>query len=135
MSLGTPIFALLALFAPTRALLRMLLAAVGLAPGEGPSREVQRTGYFDAQFVATSTSTFKPRRVVVSVKGIQDPGYAETAKMLSESALCLAEDGGDDSKGGVLTPASAMGMGLVKRLRAKGMTFAVVKDSRDGGKP
>jgi short subunit dehydrogenase-like uncharacterized protein len=60
------------------------------------------------------------------VKGTSDPGYGETAKMLGESALCLAQDGAKlDARFGVLTPASAMGMHLVERLRAAGMTFEV----------
>jgi short subunit dehydrogenase-like uncharacterized protein len=46
--------------------------------------------------------------------------------MLSESALCLAFDGAElKSEGGILTPASAMGMRLVERLRAAGMTFEI----------
>jgi short subunit dehydrogenase-like uncharacterized protein len=60
------------------------------------------------------------------VIGTSDPGYGETAKMLGESALCLALEGGSlDSAGGVITPAAAMGMRLVERLRAAGMTFAI----------
>ena len=45
--------------------------------------------------------------------------------MLSESAACLAQDGGLREEGGVLTPAATMGMRLVDRLRAAGMTFIV----------
>jgi len=46
--------------------------------------------------------------------------------MLGEAALCLALDGAElPSPGGVLTPASAMGMTLVGRLRRAGMVFAV----------
>lgn len=53
-----------------------------------------------------------------------DPGYAATSRMLAESALCLALDD-TPTTGGVLTPASAMGMRLVERLRRAGMTFQV----------
>ncbi|WNZ59135.1 hypothetical protein QEG98_23870 [Myxococcus sp. MxC21-1] len=53
-----------------------------------------------------------------------DPGYAATSRMLAESALCLAFDD-NPTTGGVLTPASAMGMRLVERLRRAGMTFQV----------
>jgi short subunit dehydrogenase-like uncharacterized protein len=53
-----------------------------------------------------------------------DPGYAATARMLSEAALCLAFDA-NPPQGGVLTPASSMGMRLVERLRKAGMTFEV----------
>ena len=50
----------------------------------------------------------------------KDPGYGATARMLGESALCLARDD-LPAQGGVLTPASAMGMTLVERLRRAGM--------------
>ena len=55
-----------------------------------------------------------------------DPGYAATAVMLGESALCLALD--EDrlpDMAGVLTPATAMGDPLIARLRAAGHTYAV----------
>jgi short subunit dehydrogenase-like uncharacterized protein len=46
--------------------------------------------------------------------------------MLGESALCLALDGAElDSPGGVLTPAAALGLRLVERLRRVGMVFEV----------
>jgi len=46
--------------------------------------------------------------------------------MLGEAALCLALGGAElPSPGGVLTPASAMGMTLVGRIRRAGMVFAV----------
>ncbi len=54
----------------------------------------------------------------------RDPGYGATAIMLSESALCLAEDA-LPARGGVLTTASCMGMALVDRLRGAGMTLQV----------
>jgi short subunit dehydrogenase-like uncharacterized protein len=44
--------------------------------------------------------------------------------MMGESALCVALDQIPD-RFGVLTPASAMGTGLIDRLRAAGMTFTV----------
>jgi short subunit dehydrogenase-like uncharacterized protein len=44
--------------------------------------------------------------------------------MLGESALCLALDGAAlPERAGSLTPASAMGMALVERLRAAGHTY------------
>lgn len=49
--------------------------------------------------------------------------------MFAESSLCLAldEDKLASKKGGVLTPASAMGSVLLERLRKAGMTFKVVQ--------
>ena len=55
-----------------------------------------------------------------------DPGYAATAVMLAESALCLALDGERlPAAAGALTPATAMGDALVDRLRARGFTLTV----------
>lgn len=102
---------------PTRALLRRFLPA----PGEGPSREVRERGLFRVAIHAESTAG---ARLTGIVEGTQDPGYGETSKMLGESALCLATDD-LPARAGVLTPASAMGMKLVDRLRAAGMTFRV----------
>lgn len=51
--------------------------------------------------------------------------------MVLEAALCLAlqqaelDKRPDVKKGGLLTPASAMGMLLVERLRAAGQSYAV----------
>ena len=60
------------------------------------------------------------------VVGEQDPGYGETAKMLGESACCLALEGAElETEGGILTPASSMGARLIERLRDAGMTFSV----------
>jgi saccharopine dehydrogenase (NAD+, L-glutamate forming) len=54
-----------------------------------------------------------------------DPGYTETAKMLAESAICLAVDDNPDTAGQVTT-AQAMGDALLARLRAAGIEFEVV---------
>jgi short subunit dehydrogenase-like uncharacterized protein len=54
-----------------------------------------------------------------------DPGYGETAKMLAESALCLAFDDNPPTAGSVTT-AQAMGDNLITRLSARGITFEVV---------
>lgn len=92
-------------------------------PGEGPSKEARDKGYFKVRIVA---ETEGGKKLHARVEGTSDPGYGETAKMLGESALCLAKD---DAKlppvAGVLTPASAMDMALVERLRAASMTFVV----------
>ncbi len=109
--------------APLRRLLEKTLLP---APGEGPSKEERDAGFFASRFVGTARPEggAAPVRVLGTVKGASDPGYGETAKMLSESAVCLALDGDAISRrGGVLTPAACMGMRLVERLRAAGMTF------------
>lgn len=90
------------------------------APGEGPSKEKRAQSSFTSRLVGVLPSG---ERVSATVRG-GDPGYDETAKMLGESALCLARDRATTrTEGGVLTPASCMGMALVERLRRAGMTF------------
>jgi len=102
---------------PTRALLDRVLPK----PGSGPSERVQQTGHFRVE-VHTRTSTGARYVATVAAKG--DPGYAATAVMLGESALCLGVDA-LNSPGGVLTPAVAMGDHLVDRLRARGFELSV----------
>jgi short subunit dehydrogenase-like uncharacterized protein len=103
---------------------RMVAGRFLPAPGEGPSKEVRENGFFVTRLVGTLSD--RARKLRGTVRGTSDPGYGETAKMLSESAVCLALDGdGIRREGGVLTPASCMGMRLVQRLRDAGMTFDV----------
>ena len=118
--------------------LRKLLASTVLpSPGEGPSKETRDAGFFTSRLVGIGAAkrgagdgagagTESVTKLLGTVKGTSDPGYGETAKMLSESAVCLAKDGDAITReGGVLTPASCMGMRLVERLRQAGMTFGV----------
>lgn len=92
------------------------------SPGEGPSEAARARGYFKILHVAVDGNDVVRARV----EDQRDPGYGSTAVMLSEAALCLALDGAAlDSSGGVLTPASAMGMTLVSRLRNAGLTLSV----------
>jgi short subunit dehydrogenase-like uncharacterized protein len=99
-------------FRPTRRLLDRVLPG----PGEGPSEKSRASGYFEMEVHGAG------RRVMVAAKG--DPGYAATAMMMGESALCAALDQLPD-RFGILTPASAMGSALIDRLRAAGMTLTV----------
>lgn len=102
---------------PTRSLLDRVLPA----PGEGPGAESRRKGFFEIEILGRTTGG-STQRVRVAAHG--DPGYAATAVMLGESALCLALDADRlPERSGVLTPATAMGPALVDRLRAAGQTF------------
>ncbi|MCX4820643.1 saccharopine dehydrogenase NADP-binding domain-containing protein [Streptomyces sp. NBC_01142] len=92
-------------------------------PGDGPSPERRAQSWFTVRFVGEGGG----RRVFTEVAG-GDPGYDETAKMLAESALCLAFDALPKTSGQVTT-AVAMGDALLERLRAAGITFRVA-DSR-----
>lgn len=91
--------------------------------GEGPTAEQRQRGYFKILLRGKAAANGSPAFTVEArVEGTSDPGYGETAKMLGESAMCLAMDP-LSSPGGVLTPAFAMGSHLVERLRRAGMTF------------
>jgi short subunit dehydrogenase-like uncharacterized protein len=109
---------------PTRwALERFVLPA----PGQGPSAEQQRNGYFDLRFLGR---TADGRTLRVKVTGDRDPGYGSTAKMLGQAGACLALDLADSGrKGGFWTPATIFGERLVERLVAHaGLTFEVMDD-------
>ena len=103
--------------APTRALLDRVLPA----PGSGPSAATRAAGWFRSELHAVASGGRRFRAVVA---GSGDPGYAATAVMLGESALCLAEDATGD-RAGSLTPATAMGTALVERLRKAGHSYDV----------
>jgi len=104
---------------PTRALLDRVLPK----PGTGPSDKTRESGHFRIE-IHTRTST--GARYVATIAAQGDPGYTATTIMFGQSALCLAEDD-LTSKGGVLTPAVAMGTRLADRLRSHGMTFSVAR--------
>jgi short subunit dehydrogenase-like uncharacterized protein len=90
------------------------------APGDGPSPERRAKSWFSVRFVGEGGG----RRVVTGVSG-GDPGYGETAKMLAESALCLAHDELPATAGQVTT-AAAMGDALIRRLQEAGIAFTVL---------
>jgi len=92
--------------------------------GSGPSAEQRQAAWFAVRFVGDGGGS----RVVTEVAG-GDPGYTETAKMISEAALSLALDDLPATAGQVTT-ASALGPALRTRLEAAGMTFTVLDGAR-----
>ncbi|MFL5433148.1 MAG: saccharopine dehydrogenase family protein [Myxococcales bacterium] len=123
-SAGVAAFVTLGSTGPGRSILKPLLPA----PGQGPGKAQRDAGFFRVRIVGEGDGK-GPLRAVARVEGTSDPGYGETAKMLGESALCLALDRDQlEPRHGVLTPASAMGNRLIERLRAAGMTFAIEGD-------
>lgn len=90
-------------------------------PGEGPSEKQQLEGHYELHFLGRTSSGDKVR---ATVSGDRDPGYGSTAKMLAQSAACLAQDRPDDDLGGFWTPASLLGDALIERLEANaGLKF------------
>ncbi|KAJ3325839.1 hypothetical protein HDV06_002224 [Boothiomyces sp. JEL0866] len=113
------------------------LANYLVPPGTGPNEKTRKNGFFVTKLYGEATdNTGKNIGALAVVKGVDDPGYGETSKMISEAALTLVLDQGkfkDPSivgqfklhEGGVVTPASAMGLAYAIRLRNAGMTFSV----------
>ncbi|HEV2639381.1 MAG TPA: saccharopine dehydrogenase NADP-binding domain-containing protein [Actinocrinis sp.] len=90
------------------------------ASGAGPDAETRARSRFSIRFVGQAGG----ERIVTEVSG-GDPGYGETAKMLVESALCLAYDEVPPTSGQVTT-ATAMGSALIERLIDAGLRFTVL---------
>jgi len=116
---GAAAFAGVGLAAQVRPLRSLLLGRV--QAGEGPDEARRARSWFTVDLVGEAGG----RTVHTRVSG-GDPGYGETAKMLGESALCLALDEGNPEVAGQLTTAVAMGDRLLGRLQRAGMRFEVV---------
>lgn len=112
------IFAL-AKLPPTRRLLQSYRGS-----GAGPDAAQRAASSFSVIFVGRVGNT----TIKTEVCG-GDPGYDETAKMVAESALCLAlERARLPDEVGILTPAVALGDVLLERLQAAGITFRILAD-------
>ncbi len=85
--------------------------------GQGPPAWLRRAGKF--RLLIKAISDTGDSWVKVEVKGRGDPGYGATSKMFAEVGLCLLlERNKLTAKGGVLTPATALGSALRERLIA-----------------
>jgi short subunit dehydrogenase-like uncharacterized protein len=100
--------------------LRKLLQS-RLPQGQGPSEEKRAKSWFTVDLVGEGGGV----KVHTRVSG-GDPGYEETARMLAESALCLAFDDNPPTAGQVTT-AQAMGDALLERLMKSGISFMLVR--------
>lgn len=111
---GFAAFGAVALTGPGRKLLAMLLPS----QGRGPKVDPNDPGLYVIDFHGETSSG---EEIHTRLEGDGDPGYGSTSKMLAESAVCLALDGDQITVGGGFwTPASAMGVPLLKRLQALG---------------
>jgi short subunit dehydrogenase-like uncharacterized protein len=96
-----------------------------LTPAPGIGHDEGSRGHYK---VETYTTTTDGRRYMATMSQRRDPGYAASAVMVGESALCLATDRERLSPSrGVLTPAAAMGDALLARLPAAGVTINTVQ--------
>ena len=107
-------------FKPWRALANALMPA----PGSGPSETSMDSGSFRCELIAKSASG---KLVRGRIAGQGDPGNRATTTFVCEAALALASEPaaslpGGAKAGGLLTPASGLGLVLARRLAAAGMT-------------
>ncbi|WP_199315660.1 MULTISPECIES: hypothetical protein [Oscillatoriales] len=106
--------------------LRSLLQPFLPQPGSGPSEQTMNEGWFSCELVGTAIDG-RTVRGLIQDRG--DPGNRATVKFLCESALSLAlqsdELPGGKNRGGILTPATALGDVLAQRLRQAGMSIEV----------
>jgi short subunit dehydrogenase-like uncharacterized protein len=126
MSAGLAGFMLAGAIGPLRAALERFVLP---KPGQGPSPEAQRKGFFDLRFVGTAADG---RQMRTTVTGDRDPGYGSTGKMLGQAAACLALDVDKAAmRGGFWTPATIFGDRLIQRLTDhSGLTFELDSDLR-----
>ena len=95
------------------------LRALLPSPGEGPTREDMEAGFLKLHLRATGAGADGKE---FKVKGLmtfdEDTGYLCTGRMLAESGMELLEAAkkGGEKVGGVLTPATAMGTSLLRRM-------------------
>lgn len=108
---------------PTRRLLERFFLPT---PGEGPDAEAREAGYYDLLFQG---ETEDGRTIRVRVGASEDPGYLSTSRMLAESGVALAlEVDRSRTPGGIWTAGSALGLGLLPRLREHARLQAEVLD-------
>lgn len=91
--------------------------------GEGPAESRRASSWFTVDFIGEGGG----KQVHTQVRG-GDPGYGETAKMLAESAMCLAFDANPQTSG-QLTTVAAMGENLLRRLTDAGISFSVLEET------
>lgn len=106
---------------------RRMLRKIGPTPGAGPSEETMDGGFTRVRLVGTADDGHK---VIARLEADGDPGNRVTVKILCESALMLATTRRSDlpgggARGGVLTPATGLGLGLLDRLQAVGFRVSV----------
>ena len=115
---GLAVFGLM-LISPISGLFRKLFTKAG----NGPDKKTRENGWFESIFIGKSKNNEK-YKLRMFCKG--DPGYKSTAKLICESALCLAlnsENLPNTNAGGVLTTSTGLGSTLIDRLKNADVLF------------
>ena len=115
---GLAVFGLM-LISPISGLFRKLFTKAG----NGPDKKTRENGWFESIFIGKNKYNEK-YKLRMFCKG--DPGYKSTAKLICESALCLAlnsENLPNTNAGGVLTTSTGLGSTLIDRLKKADVLF------------
>ena len=115
---GLVVFGLM-LISPISGLFRKLFTKAG----KGPDKKTRENGWFESIFIGKNKNNEK-YKLRMFCKG--DPGYKSTAKLICESALCLAlnsENLPNTNAGGVLTTSTGLGSTLIDRLKNAEVLF------------
>ena len=115
---GLAVFGLM-LISPISSLFRKLFTKAG----NGPDKKTRENGWFESIFIGKNKNNEK-YKLRMFCKG--DPGYKSTAKLICESALCLAlnsENLPNTNAGGVLTTSTGLGSTLIDRLKNADVLF------------
>lgn len=126
-TIGLAAFSRLPTWSPTRRLMALVLPK----PGEGPSQVTMDKGWFRCDLIGIA-SDGQLMRGHISYAG--DHRNRATTKFVCESALALSGDiealPGGAERGGVLTPATGLGLGFAERLRRAGMMIELSESER-----
>ena len=124
---GLGLFMLSLVIKPTRWFMERFVLP---KPGEGPSPNAQKAGFYDIRFLGKTADGQEIRTRVV---GQGDPGYSSTARMLGQVAAGLALDFHDHQQkrgksGGFWTTSTLFGDRLIERLeKDAAITFEVLR--------
>lgn len=98
--------------------LRPIMNRVIPKPGDGPSPELQDSGFAVLKFFGESAGTNRKAECTITMHG--DPGYKMTARMIVEAGIDLAIRSGDTGEFGFRTPASALSENYYQELIKNG---------------
>ena len=105
---------------------RQIARSFGPRPGQGPSEREMNAGFMRVRLLGESEDG---RSAVATLSAQGDPGNRITVKILCEAALALATDlpslPGGPRRGGILTPATALGLPFLARLQRAGIQWSV----------
>lgn len=127
-------FAMVAVFVGITSIapIRWLAKRLVTQPGSGPADHTLENGYLKYVNVTVSDEP-SPRYAKTIIKGRGDPGTLLTAAMVGESAIALVLDELPPlaKGGGVLTPMTALGDNIIRRMEACGR-FEITSGIVDG---